>query len=178
MNTISLYQFVDFDFDKFIGKYLHEITEHTETHLSEYAKWQIQKGKIAPDMVVEIDDGTFSQVSYNAKRGVKDENKIKWKIQYLQDVIIRRASSKKHGAFSLNSQVLKAVIGDEYKVMLYILREMGYLILGDGKNGQTVNKYYYYEWGGYSTIYSLPKDKVVEIVDITNVTIKKYISKE
>lgn len=169
---------MDFDFDKFIGKYLHEITEHTETHLSEYAKWQIQKGKMTPDMVVEVDDGTFSHVTYKAKRGTKDENKIRWKVQYLQDVIIRRASTKKHGAFSLNSQILKAVIGDEYKVMLVILREMGYLILGDGGNGKTVNKYYYYSWGDYSTIYSIPKDKVVEIVDITNATIKKYISKE
>ena len=169
---------MDFDFDKFIEKYSYEISEHTVTHLTEYARWQIQKGKIAPDMVVEIDDGTFSQVSYKAKKGVKDKTKIKWKVQYLQDVIIRRASSKKHGAFSLNSQILKAVVGDEYKVMLDILRNMEYLILGDGRNGQVVNKYYYYEWGGYSTIYSLPKDKIVEVVDITNITIQKYLSKE
>jgi hypothetical protein len=182
MDTITLYQFRDFDFDEFIEKYLHDITEHTEREFEPTLPPEelLEFGHINQERYEEekirYEQGTL--VHHPAKRGVKDRIKIKWKVQYIQDVIIRRASSKKHGAFSLNSQVLKAVIGDEYKVMLYILREMGYLILGDGKNGQTVNKYYYYEWGGYSTIYSLPKDKVVEIVDITNVTIKKYISKE
>ena len=177
MNTISLYQFKNFDFDAFLKKYMYEISEHTVTHLTEYARWQIQKGKIAPDMVFEVDDGTFSQVTYKAKKGVKDRTKIKWKVQYLQDVIIRRASSKKHGAFSLNSQILKAVLGDEYKVMLDILRDMEYLILGDGENGQAVKKYYYYSWGDYSTIYSIPENREVETVEITNITIEGYLEK-
>ena len=177
MKTISLYQFVDFDFDNFVGRYRCRISEHTETELTEYARWQIQKGKMTPDMVVEIDDGTFSHVIYKAKRGVRDKTKIKWKVQYLQDVIIRRASSKKHGAFSLNSQILKAVLGDEYKVMLDILRDMEYLILGDGENGQAVKKYYYYSWGDYSTIYSIPENREVETVEITNITIEGYLEK-
>lgn len=177
MKTTILYQFKIFDFDTFIKKYLYEISEHTEAQLTEYARWQIQKGKMTPDMVVAVDDGTFSEVTIKAKRGVKDEIKIKWKVQYLQDIIIRRASTKKHGAFSLNSKILKTVIGDEYKVMLDVLRDMGYLILGDGKNGQSVNKYYYYEWGGYSTIYSIPEDKEVETIKVTNIKIQSYIEK-
>lgn len=173
---------MDFDFDKFIEKYSYEINEHTEREFEhtlppeELLKFGHIPQERYEEEKIRYEQGTL--VHHPAKRGVKDETKIKWKVQYLQDAVIRRASTKKHGAFSLNSQILKTVIGDEYKVMLDVLRDMGYLILGDGKNGQSVNKYYYYEWGGYSSIYSLPKDKVVEIVDITNVTIKKYISKE
>ena len=177
MKTILLYQFVDFDIDIFVKKYIYRIEEHTETELTEYARWQISKGKITPDMIVEVDDGTFSHVTYKAKRGVRDINKIKWKIQYLQDAIIRRATSKKHGAFSLNSQILKAVLGDEYKVMLDVLRDMGYLALGDGENGKIVKKYFYYGWGEYSTVYSIPDDKKVETVEVTNVKIQGYKEK-
>ena len=161
MKSITLYQFKNFDFDSFLKKYLYEISEHTEREfgLTLPPEELLEFGHISQERYEEekirYEQGTL--VHHPAKRGVKDRIKIKWKVQYLQDVIIRRASTKKHGAFSLNSQVLKSVIGDEYTVMLNILRGMGYLTLGDGRNGQEVGKYYYYSWGDYSTIYSIPE---------------------
>lgn len=181
MKTTTLYQFKNFDFDSFLKKYLYEISEHTEREfgLTLPPEELLEFGHITQERYEEekirYEQGTL--VHHPAKRGVKDETKIKWKVQYLQDVIIRRASTKKHGAFSLNSQILKAVIGDEYKVMLDVLRDMGYLILGDGKNGQSVGKYYYYSWGDYSTIYSIPEDKEVETVEVNNVKIQGYKEK-
>ena len=181
MKSITLYQFKNFDFDSFLKKYLYEISEHTEREfgLTLPPEELLEFGHISQERYEEekirYEQGTL--VHHPAKRGVKDRIKIKWKVQYLQDVIIRRASTKKHGAFSLNSQVLKSVIGDEYTVMLNILRGMGYLTLGDGRNGQAVGKYYYYSWGDYSTIYSIPENSEVETIEIINVKIHGYIEK-
>ena len=104
---------------------------------------------------------------------------IRCKIQYLQHLVIRRAHSKKDlGAFRLSSQILRAVIGDEYKTMLSVLIRMGHLVHGDGRNGNSVGEYYYYQVGMYSTIYSLPENIGFEKVTTSNARVFKYLQKE
>ena len=149
----TLLQFRDFDMDKFIKLYLSEIAEKKE------------------------DSNPYFPTPYvKAKRGVKNENKIAWKCQYLQNTIIRMATSKKNNmTFSLNSQILKCVIGAEYKPMLNILCQMGYIEKGDGYGGN--DKHWYYIEASYSTLYTMAKDVRIVETPLLNIQIEKYINK-
>ena len=166
-NSVTIYQFAKFDFEEFCKQFLFEINEHTTEDWTQ--------PQINPD-----DSISPCGIIYNkAKRGVRNPDVIKCKVQYLQHIIIRRAHSKKDlGAFSLNSQILKAVIGDEYKTMLSLLIKMGYLRWGDGKNGNAVGKYYFYDTGCYSRIYSIPNGNNIEKVITNNAKVIKYLQKE
>lgn len=183
-NSVTLYQFADFNFDEFLKQFLSEISEHTTTH------WTPQ---IHPDELIRLGEkftperyqylvDDYNKVDYivhKAKRGVKSPDIIRCKVQYLQHLVIRRAHSKKDlGAFRLSSQILKAVIGDEYLTMLTILIRMGFLVYGDGRNGNSVGEFYYYQVGKYSTIYSLPKNIRFEKVTTSNARVLKYLQKE
>ncbi len=157
-NTIKLYQFTDFDMNRFVSIYLNDITPHEE-----------------------LDENTIScynpseYVLTKPKRVVKDRTKIEWKCLFVQDLIIRRAFHKeKSRTFSLNTQVLKAVIGNEYKPMLNAFVKMGYIQYGDGQGG--AEKRLYYSIGKYSTIYTMNEVEVQE-VEIQNFTIIKYKEK-
>ena len=139
-SLIQLYQFKDFDMDKFVRRYLYEISEHKEVE------------------DIDMFTGEDIYITIKAHAGVKKVDRIALKCQYLQDVIIRKAHSKYgNKTFSLNADVLKCIIGKEYKVMLNILRQMGYIELGDGYHG--AEKHYYYVVGEYSTLYTM-KDNV------------------
>ena len=183
-NSVSIYQFADFNFDEFLKQFLFEISEHTTTY------W---KPQLPPDDLVRLgykftpeqyeqlvkEYNTVELIHHKAKRGAKSTEIIRCKLQYLQHLVIRRAHSKKDlGAFSLNSQILKAIIGDEYKTMLSILIKMGYLVHGDGRDGNNIGKYYFYEMGKYSTIYSLPEEVEFEKVVTSNARVLKYFKKE
>ena len=183
-NSVSIYQFADFNFDEFLKQFLFEISEHTTTY------W---KPQLPPDDLVRLgykftpeqyeqlvkEYNTVELIHHKAKRGAKSTEIIRCKLQYLQHLVIRRAHSKKDlGAFSLNSQILKAIIGDEYKTMLSILIKMGYLVHGDGRDGNNIGKYYFYEMGKYSTIYSLPEEVEFEKVVTSNARVLKYFIKE
>lgn len=161
-----------------------EISEHTTTN------WEPQ---IHPDELIMLgykftparyqqlveEYNRVDYIVHKAKRGVRNPDIIRCKVQYLQHLVIRRANSKKDlGAFRLNSQILKAVIGDEYKTMLSILVKMGYLSWGDGRNGNSVGEYYYYQVGMYSTIYSLPENIGFEKATTSNARVLKYLQKE
>ena len=182
--SVYIYQFSDFNFDEFIKQFLFEISEHTTTD------W---KPQLHPDELIMLgykftsekykelleEYNTIDLICHKAKRGVRNPDVIKCKVQYLQHIIIRRAHSKKDlGTFSLNSQILKAVIGDEYKTMLSILLKMGFLRWGDGKNGNAVGKYYFYNMGCYSRIYSIPNGDNIEKVITNNAKVIKYLQKE
>ena len=183
-NSVSIYQFADFNFDEFLKQFLFEISEHTTTY------W---KPQFPPDDLVRLgykftpeqyeqlvkEYNTVELIHHKAKRGVRNPDIIKCKIQYLQHIIIHRAHRKEDiGAFSLNSQILKAIIGDEYKTMLSILIKMGYLRYGDGYDGHRIGKYELYSLNKYSMIYSVPEDKDFEIVLTSNVRVIKYLQKE
>ena len=166
-NSVTLYQFADFNFDEFLKQFLFEISEHTTEDWSQ--------PQINPDDTLS----PCGIIYHKAKRGVKKPDIIRCKIQYLQHLVIRRAHSKKDlGAFRLSSQILRAVIGDEYKTMLSVLIRMGHLVHGDGRNGNSVGEYYYYQVGKYSTIYSLPKNIRFEKVTTSNARVLKYLQKE
>ena len=166
-NSVTLYQFADFNFDEFLKQFLFEISEHTTEDWSQ--------PQTNPDDTLS----PCGIIYHKAKRGVKKPDIIRCKIQYLQHLVIRRAHSKKDfGAFGLSSQILRAVIGDEYKTMLSVLIRMGYLVHGDGKNGNSVGEYYYYQVGMYSTIYSLPENIGFEKVTTSNARVRKYLQKE
>ena len=166
-NSVTLYQFADFNFDEFLKQFLFEISEHTTEDWSQ--------PQTNPDDTLS----PCGIIYHKAKRGVKKPDIIRCKIQYLQHLVIRRAHSKKDlGAFRLSSQILRAVIGDEYKTMLSVLIRMGHLVHGDGKNGNSVGEYYYYQVGMYSTIYSLPENIGFEKVITSNARVLKYLQKE
>ena len=166
-NSVSIYQFADFNFDEFLKQFLFEISEHTTEDWSQ--------PQINPDDTLS----PCGIIYHKAKRGVKKPDIIRCKIQYLQHLVIRRAHSKKDlGAFRLSSQILRAVIGDEYKTMLSVLIRMGHLVHGDGRNGNSVGEYYYYQVGMYSTIYSLPENIGFEKVTTSNARVLKYLQKE
>ena len=166
-NSVSIYQFADFNFDEFLKQFLFEISEHTTEDWSQ--------PQTNPDDTLS----PCGIIYHKAKRGVKKPDIIRCKIQYLQHLVIRRAHSKKDlGAFGLSSQILRAVIGDEYKTMLSVLIRMGHLVHGDGKNGNSVGEYYYYQVGMYSTIYSLPENIGFEKVTTSNARVLKYLQKE
>lgn len=158
-NKIKLYQFTDFDMDKFVNLYLNDINPHEE-----------------------LDDNTLScfyppeHIITQPKRGVKDRSKIEWKCMFLQDVIIRRAYHKEDNrTFSLNTRILKSVLGNEYRPMLGAFIKMGYIELGDGKGG--TDKRLYYSIGKYSTLYTLVDEDVFETDAIQNFTILRYQEK-
>ena len=166
-NSVSIYQFADFNFDEFLKQFLFEISEHTTEDWSQ------------PQINLDDTLSPCGIIYHKAKRGVKKPDIIRCKIQYLQHLVIRRAHSKKDlGAFRLSSQILRAVIGDEYKTMLSVLIRMGHLVHGDGRNGNSVGEYYYYQVGMYSTIYSLPENIGFEKVTTSNARVLKYLQKE
>lgn len=186
MKSILLYQFKGFDFDIFKSLYLYEILPREERKFIPHvpmADFFLRCGRITEEKYLKMKEeeaelAKGELVIYKGKTGVKDETKILNKVIYLQDSIIRRANAKKDSrAFSLSSQLLKAVIGNEYKQMLTALTKMGFISLGDGHNGSEVEKYHYYQPNKYSMIYSIPSSVEVETISSTNATIKKYKEK-
>ena len=181
ITPITLYQFSEFNIEDFTNKYLYAISEHNESWhkptlpLSDL----LRLGEITQEQYEEELEKYNEPViiHHPAKRGVKNHDIIKCKIQYLQDVIIRRAISKKDGVFRLYSQLLKNVIGDEYATMIEILIDMNYLISGDGNNGKIAQEYYLYNIGEYSWIYSIPEGTNIHTITITNARIQGYIEK-
>ena len=166
-NAVFIYQFASFNFDEFVKQFLFEISEHTTEDWSQ------------PQINSDDSISPCGTIYHKAKRGVKSPDIIKCKVQYLQHLVIRRAHSKKElGAFRLNSQILRAVIGDEYKTMLFILIKMGFLRWGDGKNGNVVGKYYLFEAGSYSRIFSIPDGNDIKKVATSNARLLKYLQKE
>lgn len=159
LNEIQLYQFRNFNMEEFTEKYLYEVNPHEdidETTLSVYAP---------PETIVTA-----------RKRGVRSESIIADKCRYLQDAIIRRAYSRKDDrTVSLNSQILKSVIGNEYKVMLDVLIETGHIAMGDGKGG--TGKYWYYSVGDYSFLYTLLNTDIVLTNPFINARIQGYKEK-
>lgn len=145
LTEITLYQFAEFDMDKFVRMYLYEINPHEESDGSMFG---------------------FKTTLTKKKNGVRNVDGIRRKCMYLQDVIIRKANVKDDSrTFTLNARILQDVIGKEFKTMLLVLRRMGYVELGDGFHG--AEKYYYYKPGEYSTLYTM-KDveyKKTSIID-------------
>ena len=119
-------------------------------------------------------------VHIKSKRGVKTREKIIGKALYFQDLIIRKSYTKKdNGVFRLSSEVLKKVIGDEYKTMIKLFMRFGVLNHGDGHNGHKVGEYYYYyEPKKGSTMYSLPLDLRIKTEYTKDKEIIKLIEKE
>lgn len=155
-SKIQLYAFKDFDMEDFKKRYLKAVLPHLE-----YEPVCIGKPK-----AIEVQ---------GVKSAAKREYLIEDKCLYLQDAVIRRGNSKKDSkTFSMNAQILQAVIGKEYKVMLRTLVDMGYLELGDGKYG--TGKYWYYSSYEYSTLYTL-KDKEIELKELCNARINGYKNK-
>lgn len=186
MKSAILYQFKGFDIEVFKSLYLYEILPREEREFIPYvpmADFFFRCGNLTEEEYREqkaeeekLSKGTL--VRYEGKTGVKDETKILYKVLYLMDAIIRRANAKRDiRAFSLSSQLLKSVIGNEYKQMLTALTKMGFISLGDGKNGSEVEKYYYYHPSRYSMIYSVPDGVEVESYTSSNQTILKYKEK-
>lgn len=184
--SFTLYQFKGFDFEIFKSLYLYEILPREEREFIPYvpmADFFYRHGKLTEEQYRErkaeeekLSKGTL--IRYEGKTGVKDETKILNKVMYLMDAIIRRANAKRDiRAFSLSSQLLKSVIGNEYKQMLIALTEMKYIELGDGMHGAEVEKYYYYHPSRYSMIYSVSDGVEVESYTSFNQTILKYKEK-
>lgn len=158
-DTIELYQFKDFDMDRFIELYLYEVNPHEEIDEETLSVYAHAKTKMT-----------------ERKQGVRTEDKVRSKCMYLQDAIIRRAYSKRNNkTFSMRADLLRSVIGKEYRTMLMVLIEMEYIELGDGHGG--TDKPTYYQTGKYSTIYTLRNVEVCKTELFYNAAIKKYKEK-
>lgn len=156
-DLIQLYQFRVFNTEKFIELYLQEISEREEID------------------DINVLGGQCTYRTIKAHVGVRKPELIISKCQYLQDTIIRRAHAKNDDcSFSLSSSVLKKVIGKEYKPMLNVLIQMGYIELGNGNHG--IDKHYYYKSGAYSKLYLL-KDVPIHCWYGYDPVIQKYRAK-
>ncbi len=159
LRKIQLYQFKDFNMEEFYDRYISKVHPHEElVGVSVYGNVPCQF--------------EYKEVKKAAKRDYLVEDKCK----YLQDALIRRGHAKKNeDTFSMNSQILKTVIGSEYKVMLGVLTDMGYIALGDGKGGN--GKHWYYIPMDYSNLYTLMNVEVELSKPIINARIQGYKDK-
>ena len=159
LHKIQIYQFKGFDMDAFVEKYLYSITPHETIDEETISVFRAAKTKMS-----------------EAKRGAKSRSVIENKCQYLQDAIIRMANRKQDDkTFSLNADILKSVIGNEYKTMLDVFVEMKYISIGDGKWGE--GKRYYYQQGKYSMLYTLNDVEVYLTEPFINLKIQEYKEK-
>lgn len=185
MSSIELYQIKGFDWEWFISLYLREVVGYEERTYSycitadeELEHGWIGAGEYEKRKAEEEERIRKSTIVHEGKRGVKDKDRILCKGMYVQDVILRLAYTKKDRAvFSLNAEIMRSVIGAEYKVMLCVLQKMGYLWLGDGEGGKKAKKQRFYKHGSYSKLYSLGVDVEVEIVKIYNKRLCDYKKK-
>lgn len=183
---ILLYQIIGFDMEQYVRLYRDNVREKDIVEYEAFvpmADFLHNTGK--------IDDETWRKrkaeeqammegtpIHKKTQRGVfKSTEKIIEKCQYLQDAIIRMATSKKDTmTFSLSSAILKAVIGHEYKRMIEVFINMGILELGSDFGNDEVNRYEYYKKGEYSTLYTLLREDF-ETVRSLNSNIRKYKEK-
>ena len=75
----------------------------------------------------------------------------------------------------MNANILKAVIRNDYKPLLEVLTEMGYIEIGDGKGGTENHRYYQY--GSYSYLYTLKNTDVYLTEPFINQAIQSYKEK-
>ena len=159
LRKIQLYQFKDFDMDKFVSLYLYEINPHEELDADTLSTYTPAKMKMT-----------------DAKAGAKRRDIIENKCRYLQDAIIRMAySANDDGTITLNAHILQNVIGKDYKPMLQILVEMGHIELGDGQGG--ADHLRYYEIGKYSTLYTVKNTDTIYTQPFINKAISDYKDK-
>ena len=160
LHKIQIYQFKDFDFDAFYEQYINEITPHEV---------------IDPDTLSVFRPAKTMMTI--AKSGAKDKTIIENKCRYLQDLVIRSGNRKDDDrTFSLNAEILKSIIGKEYKTMLELLVKMGYIELGDSKGGE--GEHFYHKKGEYSTLYTLNDEKDVYLTPpFINLKIQEYKEK-
>lgn len=159
LHKIRLYQFSNFDMGDFVQRYLNVVNPHEvidPSTLSVYTSPQT--------------------VTTKERFGARSVQIIENKCRYMQDAIIRRANSNKDSyTFTLNSNILKAVIRNDYKPLLEVLIEMGYIEIGDGKGGK--DKFRYYQYGSYSMMYSLKIKDVYLTEPFINQAIQAYKEK-
>ena len=159
LHKIQLYQFKDFDMTDFISRYLHHVNPHEVIDPSTLSVF-----RPAQTMLTK------------GKEGARSESIIENKCMYLQDAIIRRAFSKKNNlTFSMNADILKAVIRNDYKPLLEVLTDMGYIEKGDGKGGKENHRFYQY--GSYSYLYTLKNTDVYLTEPFINQAIQAYKEK-
>ena len=160
LHKIQLYQFKDFDMTDFISRYLHHVNPHEVIDPSTLSVF-----RPAQTMLTK------------GKKSARSEAIIENKCRYIQDAIIRRAFRKKDSlTFSLNANILKAVIRNDYKPLLEVLIDMGYIELGDGKGGVD-NDYRYYKYDSFSKVYTLKNTNVCLTEPFVNQAIQAYKEK-
>ena len=159
LHKIQLYQFKNFDINDFTNRYLVKVNPHEEIDPNSLSVYTPPKSKLT-----------------KKREGARSESIIENKCRYLQDAIIRRAFSKKDSlTFSMNANILKAVIRNDYKPLLEVLTEMGYIEIGDGKGGTENHRYYQY--GSYSYLYTLKNTDVYLTEPFINQAIQSYKEK-
>ena len=143
----------------FTDRYLRKVNPHEEIDPASLSVYTPPKSKLT-----------------KKREGARSESIIENKCRYLQDAIIRRAFRKKDSlTFSMNANILKAVIRNDYKPLLEVLTEMGYIEIGDGKGGTENHRYYQY--GSYSYLYTLKYTDVYLTEPFLNQAIQAYKEK-
>lgn len=175
-----IYQFENFDFDTFIEKY-REICNRTEIEYVDYEPYieYIPAEKMNDDEYIE----SVTREKENAMKGkvkllqiqphkpLLSNEKIRLKCAYVMHTVIYRCSSSKISQASISSQVLKSVIGHDYRMILDTLIEMQFI-----EKISFINAPQYLS-SEYSTNYSLNSKVKIEKVNTINRKIISYIEK-
>ena len=153
---MELYEFTDFNMEKFIDEFLYEVNPH--------------------EVIDEDTVSTYSDIPVQTKMterrsATRNRDKIENKCRYLQDVLIRLGNSAEDKVFSLNAEMLQKVLGKDYKPLLEIFCKEGYIKKGDDKH------HWYYRVGLYSTIYTLLNTNTRKKQSILNTKIQGYKEK-
>lgn len=149
LNKNTLYTIKDFPMDVFIAKYLNIVSDRMEDELT-------CRGPITHKFVKGL-------------KGTKKPERIKEKCLYFLDALIRecfRFSPDGEGReCSLNADILKKVIGDDYKAIIQTLCEMCLLSFGS------------YISGEQSRLYIISDNVEFKVVEVVSPKIYNYKKK-
>lgn len=162
-----IYRFKEFDNDKFIELYRESCTK---TFILDYSEsYNDINIPVSKEDQVQIKDLEPVKIPVKPRKPLQSEEKITWKGMFLCHAIIYRCSTNEHGHAPVNAEILKAVLGPDYRNMLDVLIQMNLIERIHYENAPD------YLAGYYSTNYQLLHK--TELFQTSNRTIIKYIEK-
>lgn len=162
-----IYRFKEFDNDKFIELYRESCTK---TFILDYSEsYNDINIPVSKEDQVQIKDLEPVKIPVKPRKPLQSEEKITWKCVFLCHAIIYRCSTNEHGHAPVNAEILKAVLGPDYRNMLDVLIQMNLIERIHYENAPD------YLAGYYSTNYQLLHK--TELFQTSNRTIIKYIEK-
>lgn len=174
-----IYQFENFDFNAFVKKY-RELCARTQI-VCEHIEPYIDISFLYPDdkeleererkMKDEVMKSQIETINVVPRKALISDDKIVCKCAYVMHTVIYRTSSSKTAQAAISSQILKQVIGKDYRAILDTMIEMNYIEKVSFLNSPQ------YLPQEYSTYYTLARDIKIERIYIVNRKIIQYVEK-